>query len=87
MATSTPVVTSFNALTALQVQAGKEIFAVNDAEEFSQAVLRLLEDRNLQSKMGSEGASYVRNHHSWIDIASQLVRIYQDTLNPMVASF
>jgi glycosyltransferase involved in cell wall biosynthesis len=87
MATSTPVVTSFNALAALQVQAGKEILAVDDAEGFSQAVLRLLEDRNLQSKMGNEGASYVRNHHNWIAIASQLVRVYQDALNPMAVSF
>jgi glycosyltransferase involved in cell wall biosynthesis len=87
MATSTPVVTTFNALTALQVQVGKELFAVNDAEEFSQAVLRLLEDRSLQSKMGNVGSSYVENHHNWMAIASQLVEIYQDTLRPRAGSF
>jgi len=87
MATGTPVVTTFNALTALQVQVGTELFAVNDAEEFSQAVLRVLEDRSLQSKIGNAGASYVRNHHDWMAIASQLVEIYQDTLGPKAASF
>ena len=64
-----------------------ELFAVNDAEEFSQAVLRVLEDRSLQSKIGNAGASYVRNHHDWMAIASQLVEIYQDTLGPKAASF
>ena len=87
MATATPVVTTFNALTALQVQVGTELFAVNDAEEFSKAVLRLLEDRSLQSKMGKAGASYVRNHHNWMAIASQLVEIYQDALRSRAVSF
>jgi glycosyltransferase involved in cell wall biosynthesis len=87
MATSTPVVTTFNALTALHVQVGTELFAVNNAEEFSQAVLQLLEDQNLQSKMGKAGAAYVGNHHNWMAIASQLVEIYQDTLRPRVGSY
>ncbi len=81
MATRTPVVTTSRALSALQVQAGKELLAANDADEFSQAVLWLIENQNLQRDIGDAGASYVRAKHCWISIASQLVDIYQQTLN------
>ena len=87
MATSTPVVTTLNALTALQVQVGTELLAVNNADEFSQAVLQLLEDRSLQSKIGNAGASYVGNHHNWLAIASHLVEIYRNNLTPRAGSF
>jgi glycosyltransferase involved in cell wall biosynthesis len=80
MATRTPVVTTSGALSALQVQAGKELLVANDSDEFSQAVVRLMEDRDLQYEIGDAGAAYVRTHHSWISIASRLVDIYQQTL-------
>lgn len=81
MATKTPVVTTFKALSALQVQVGKEVLAANDADEFSQAVVRLIEDRNLQHQIGEAGASYVGAQHSWDSMASQLAGIYQQALN------
>jgi glycosyltransferase involved in cell wall biosynthesis len=80
MATRTPVVTTFKALSALHVQAGKHLLAANDSDEFSQAVLRLIEDRNLQEEIGDSGLSYIRTHHSWTSIAARLVDIYQQTL-------
>jgi glycosyltransferase involved in cell wall biosynthesis len=81
MATKTPVVTTFKALTALQVQEGKELLAGQDAEGFSKAVLRLIEDRNLQDVVGSAGAAYVAANHNWFSIAAQLVEIYQQTID------
>jgi len=81
MATKTPVVTNSKALSALQVQAGKDLFVADSPEEFSQAVSRLIEDRNLQSEIGDAGASYVKTHHSWVPIAIQLVDIYREALN------
>ena len=81
MATRTPVVTTFKALSALQVQAGKELLVAKDSDEFSRAVLQLIDDRNLQHEIGAAGESYVKTHHSWQLIASRLVDIYQLTLN------
>jgi glycosyltransferase involved in cell wall biosynthesis len=81
MATGTPVVTSFKALSALKVQAGNELLAAKDSDEFSRAVLQLMEDRNLQRKVGAAGVSYIKNHHDWTTITSRLLKIYQQTIN------
>ena len=79
MATGTPVVTTYQALSALQAQPGKDLFASDDPDGFSQAVLRLMANRDLQQKTGDAGVTYVRAFHSWTSIASQLVNIYQQT--------
>ena len=81
MATGTPVVTTSHALSSLQAQPGKDIFVSDDPDSFSQAVLQLIADRNLQQKIGIAGVAYVRTYHSWVSITSQLVNIYQRILN------
>jgi glycosyltransferase involved in cell wall biosynthesis len=81
MATNTPVVTTFKTLSGLQVQAGKELLAAHDADEFAQAIVQLIEDRNLQNQIRRAGASYVKKNHNWSTIAAQLVDIYQQTID------
>lgn len=87
MATKTPVVTTSKALSALELKSGKELLVADDADEFSHAVLQLIEDRNLQHKIGDEGEAYVRAHHNWLSIASRLVEIYQQTLSHHRSTF
>lgn len=81
MAAGTPVVTTGRALSALRVQPGKDLLVTNDADEFSQAVLRLIGDRNLRCTISDAGRAYIRTYHSWTSIASQLVNIYQQILH------
>lgn len=81
MATGTPVVTTCQALSALQAQPGKDLFVSDDPDGFSQAVLQLIANRDLQQKTGDAGVTYVRAFHSWASIASQLVNIYQQILD------
>lgn len=81
MATGTPVVTTSKAVSALEVQVGKDVLVGDSSDEFSQAVVRLLENQRLQQVVGNVGALYVKAHHSWIPIASQLASIYQHTFN------
>lgn len=76
MATCTPVVTTLRALSALQVEVGKELLAADDSDGFASAVLQLIEDQNTQREIGSAGELYVKTHHSWALIASELVNIY-----------
>jgi glycosyltransferase involved in cell wall biosynthesis len=80
MATATPVVTTSSALSALHVQDGRELLVADNPEGFSQAVIRLIEDRNLQHKIGDAGAVYTRVHHHWTFVSNQLVDVYQQTL-------
>ena len=81
MSTGTPVVTTRRALSALQAQSGKDLFASDDPDGFSQAVLQLIENPDLQQKTGDAGARYVRTFHSWTSIVSQLANVYQKTLH------
>jgi sugar transferase (PEP-CTERM/EpsH1 system associated) len=81
MATGTPVVTTCQALSALQAQPGKDLFVSDDPDGFSQAVLQLMTNRDLQQKISDAGMKYVRGFHSWASIASQLMNIYQQILD------
>jgi polysaccharide biosynthesis protein PslH len=78
MATGTPVVTTCRALSALQAQPGKDLLAYDDPDRFSEAVLQLIADQNLQHRIGDAGVTYVRTYHNWTTIASQLQNIYQE---------
>ena len=80
MATGTPVVTTCQALSALQAQPGKDLFVSDDPDGFAQAVLQVLADRELQRKTGESGVTYTRTFHSWASIGSQLVSTYQQIL-------
>ena len=80
MATGTPVVTTCGALSALEAQPGEHLLISDDPQGFSQAVLRLIQDPNLQKKIGDAGLSYVRAYHQWVSIASRLVHIYKQVL-------
>jgi sugar transferase (PEP-CTERM/EpsH1 system associated) len=81
MATGTPVVTTCQALSALQAQPGKDLFVADDPDGFAGAVLELIASRDLQQKIGDAGVRYVRSFHSWASIGSQLVNIYQQILD------
>ncbi len=81
MAAGTPVVTTRRALSALQVQPGRDLLASDNPDEFAQDVLRVIEDQNLQARMRAAGLTYVRTFHSWTQIAAQLLNIYQQILN------
>jgi glycosyltransferase involved in cell wall biosynthesis len=81
MATGTPVVTTCQALSALQAQPGKDLLAYDDPDRFTEAVLQLIADRSLQRRIGDAAVTYVRTYHNWNSIASQLLNIYQYVIN------
>ena len=81
MATGTPVVTTSKALSALYAETGRELFVADTADDFSQAVLELLENRDLQWTIGGAGAFYVRSNHNWSSISARLTDIYQQEIS------
>lgn len=76
MACATPVVTSPQASSALQVQSGRELVVAQDAESFAQAILQLLEDPTARRALGQAGRAYVERCHAWRAIAAQLEQLY-----------
>src|SRR5688500_10068490 len=81
MATGTPVVTTCQALSALQAQPERDLFVSDDPDGFSQAVLQLMTNRDLKKKISDAGMKYIRSYNSCATIASQLMNIYQQILD------
>ena len=80
MATGTPVVTTCGAVSALEAQPDEHLLVSDDPDGFSQAVLKLMQDPNLQKRIGEAGETYVRANHQWSSIASRLVHVYEQVL-------
>ena len=80
LACGTPVVTTSRTLTSLRVTPGRELVVADGAAEFSQAILKLLDDTERRAEIGTEGSNYVQDHHSWAAISNQLLTFYAETI-------
>jgi glycosyltransferase involved in cell wall biosynthesis len=80
MACGTPVVTTSNALSSLHVTPGRDLLVGDGVADFSGCVNKLLNDRELQYNIGSDGVSYVKERHNWVDITEQLLVHYDETI-------
>jgi len=78
MACATPVVTTPQAVSALEVCSGEDVLVAQEPGEFADAVLSLLYDQQARQRLGQAGRLYVEEHHKWDSIAGQLVGIYND---------
>jgi len=81
MACETPVVSTPQAVAALEVVPGRDLLVAAKPEDFSQATLRLLANREQCQQIGQAGRTYVETHHDWADIVNKLETIYQNAIN------
>jgi glycosyltransferase involved in cell wall biosynthesis len=81
MACATPVIASPQAVSALEVEAGRELLIENDPAEFSGTILELLADSERQHFLGQAGRRYVEIRHDWRKIVTQLENIYIDAMH------
>ncbi len=86
MASETPVITTSAAFLGLQANPGTDALIVDTAEDFSEAIVRLIENQALQREIGSAGLRYVNTHHDWSDISSQLVTCYRTAISQKTSS-
>jgi len=83
MACATPVITTSKAISALDVTSGKELIVVDSINEFSQAILLMLNNDKQQVEVGKAGLHYVQHRHDWMVIAKQLISHYNENkVNP-----
>jgi glycosyltransferase involved in cell wall biosynthesis len=80
MACGTPVVSTPQAVTALEVAQGEELLVAQEPREFAQGVLRLLDDRELAARLGAAGRRYVEKNHNWGAVAERLEGIYREVI-------
>ncbi len=77
MAMATPVISTPQAVSALQIQAGQEALVAETPADMAQAVVRLLSNQPLARQVGQAGRRYVETEHDWRVIAAKLETIYQ----------
>jgi glycosyltransferase involved in cell wall biosynthesis len=80
MAMTTPVVSTLQATTALQAQAGQDLLVAGDPPSLADAVLTLLADEDLRCRIGHAGRCYVETHHNWSLIAEKLETVYRQAM-------
>ncbi len=77
----TPVITTPQAISALNATPGREVLVAKDPEAFAEHVLQLLVDSQRQQCIGQAGRLYVEKHHRWETIAAQLEGAYNETIH------
>lgn len=80
MACGTPVVASYQAISALKVTPGRDLLLAEESDVFARQVLALLDSTARQTQLALAGRAYVEHHHSWNAIAAQLEGIYGSLL-------
>ncbi len=78
MACETPVVATPQAVAALHVRSGEHLLVADGAPAMADAVLNLLDNEDLQKRLGQAGRQYVEAEHSWANIAERLEAVYDE---------
>jgi glycosyltransferase involved in cell wall biosynthesis len=81
MACATPLVSTPQAVSAVEAQAGTEVYVAQEPEEFARAVVGLLADPLERDRLGRAGRRFVEQHHHWAAIAQKLEDLYLYTLD------
>ncbi|MDW8325330.1 MAG: glycosyltransferase [Anaerolineales bacterium] len=76
MACGTPVVATRQAVSALQVQPGRDVVVADGPAALAEKTLELLEQPTRREAVGRAGRAYVEAHHDWRNIVSRLEESY-----------
>jgi sugar transferase (PEP-CTERM/EpsH1 system associated) len=80
MAMATPVVSTSQAVTALQAQPGQDLLVADIPQAIAETVVALLGDGALRDRIGQAGRHYVETHHNWKVVAEKLESVYREAI-------
>jgi glycosyltransferase involved in cell wall biosynthesis len=80
MACGTPVISTSQAVSALQAVPGRDVIVGNGAEELARNIIFYLNNPELRQKIGLAGRKYVENHHRWGLIVDHLLEVYHEAI-------
>lgn len=80
MACGTPVVSTPQAVSTLNVTHGNDVLIAENPDVFARYVLRILNDHTYRDQIGKTGRKYVETNHDWSEIAKRLEEIYSETI-------
>ena len=78
LAMGTPMVATPGSCRSLQVKDGVHLLVAEEDQAFADAVLRLLEDRQLAQNIGWAGRQFVVENYSWVEAAKNLSNLYRE---------
>jgi len=81
MACGTAVVSTPQAVSTLDVVPGQGVLVEQDANQFAEGVLKLLDNPQYRDEVGRAGYQYVLNNHKWSVVAERLEGIYHEAVN------
>jgi glycosyltransferase involved in cell wall biosynthesis len=76
MACGTPVVASGQAVSALEITPGRDVWVADTPSEFARAILELLNNASKREELGLAGRAYVEREHDWNGVVTKLEEIY-----------
>jgi glycosyltransferase involved in cell wall biosynthesis len=85
MACAAPVVTTPQAVSALDLGEEEGVLVADNAVGLAESVLALLADGGRRHRLGQAGREYVSRRHNWSNIVADLVEIYADSIERSVA--
>jgi glycosyltransferase involved in cell wall biosynthesis len=80
MACGTPVIATPQAVSAIDLIAGRDALIAESTQAFAEAAFTLLENREKQREIGANGRAFVERHYRWSDITDQLEAIYRQEI-------
>lgn len=81
MACATPVVTTPQAISAIEAMPGRDLLVAANVQKFAEAIVNLLHNPTQQKMIGQAARQYVETHHHWKNIAARLEDIYRTVTN------
>ena len=76
-----PVVTTTVGLEGIEARPGEDILVEDTPEEFAEAVLRLMEDPGLGSRLAKKGRLLVERSYDWQVVLTKMDEIYMRETN------
>ncbi len=80
LACAAPVVTTSQAMSALQAVPGHDLMVADDPQAYAAAIVDLLADPDKRSALGRNGRIYVEKYHHWPSVAAGLEDIYRQAI-------
>ncbi len=81
MALGTPVISTSKGAEGLDVTPNKDILIADEPTEFAQAVIRLLDDPTLRTKLSANARSLLRERYGWGQITKKLDQLLHQVVS------
>jgi glycosyltransferase involved in cell wall biosynthesis len=80
MAAGRAVVSTTNGATGVDVTDGEELLIADDPQDFADAIVRLLDDRELRAQLGAVGRKKVVEQYDWHSLGDKYAAMLESVV-------